>query len=163
MHWIALAIAAYVAAVIELSFADLLAINGVAPDLLALTLVAWRLVARAGQQVAAFMIGLIADLITPVQPGIGVASLLVMGWLTAYCTRALPGNLLWGVPVVLLAVSVGTLLSAGARQLLGETDLPLLALLLKSLGVGVYTAACAIPVLMVLSWIRQPTPSLQGA
>jgi rod shape-determining protein MreD len=165
MHWILLAIATYLAAVIETSCADLLAIGGIAPDLLALVLVVRLLVGPARHQLgASFAVGLVADLTTPAQAGIGLASFLAMGWLVArYGARTRPSGVPGGVLTVLLAVSFAALLAALARQLLGETEPSWSALPAKSFAVGAYTAAFALPVLMAICWLREPSPLLRRA
>jgi rod shape-determining protein MreD len=158
MHWIVLAIGVYVAAVTESSVSDLLVIGGVVPDLLALVLVARLLFGPTRQHLAvSFAVGLIADLTTPSQVGVGLASFLAIGWTVGrYGTSVVPGSAHWGVLIVLLATSGATFFSALARQILGETELLWIDLPLRSLGVGLYTAGFALPVLMVANWLREP-------
>jgi rod shape-determining protein MreD len=165
MHWIALLIATYVAALVEISLSDLSAVRGITPDLLALVLIVRLLYGPAKHQVAAaFFVGLFSDLATPGQVGIGLASSVLLGWLvTRRGQFAFAGATPWGVLIVLLLVSITTLAAAVVRQILGELDLPWASLPLRSLGVGVYTAGFSLPVLMVAAWMREPASLLRRA
>jgi rod shape-determining protein MreD len=148
----------YLAAVFQTSLVEAIRIGRVEPDLLAMTALVWLLVAAGPRGfLAAGLIGLVADLLSPGRLGLGLACYLVVGYaLVRLRTRV--G--LESVSAQLAAVWGGaTLLALGqavGRWLLGEPGQTLPASLAGAIGVGVYTAALSLPVLMVVSWIRQP-------
>lgn len=157
--WILLLVpVVYVAAVADTTLAERIQVGRVAPDLLALTAVVWLLLAAGPSAfLVAGAIGLVADLVSSGRIGLGTACFLLAGYALVrlrqrLALEALPAQL----AVVFAAVA---LLSAGVgvgRWLLGETVVGPVTLLLGALGVGLYTAGVALPLLMVLGWIREP-------
>ena len=148
----------YAAAVAETSLADLFQVGCVAPDFLALTAMLWLLaIARPGTFLAAGAIGLLEDLISPGCAGLGLAGFLVVGYLVARL-RARFGleHFLWHAAVTWAAVTVLAVGMAVARWLAGEVSLPLLTLMERAAGVGLYTGAVSVPVFMIAAWIREP-------
>jgi hypothetical protein len=64
----------------------------------------------------------------------------------------------WLVQLPLVAaatVAFGALLGL-TRWLLGEVSLGPLEILRRALGVGLYTAAVSLPLLLAIGWIREP-------
>ena len=148
----------YVAAVLQTSLVEVIRIGRVEPDLLAMTALVWLLVAARPRGVlVAGLTGLAADLISPGRLGLGLACYLAVGYgLSRLRARvdldSLSAQLaaVWGGAMLLaLGEAVG-------RWLLGEPVPTLPASLAGALGVGLYTTAVSLPVLMVVSWIRQP-------
>jgi rod shape-determining protein MreD len=158
MYWFVLTTGVYLAAVVETSLADALAIGGIAPDLLALVLIVRLLFGPPSHQLSiSFVLGLIADLTTQTHAGVVLAGFLATGWVIShYALRVGPTNVPWGVLTVLAAVSGMTLFTAVGLQVLGETDLQWSSVTLRSLGVGCYTAGFALPVFMVMTWLCEP-------
>ena len=148
----------YVAAVADTSLAERIQVGHVAPDLLALTAVVWLLVAAGPRGfLVAGAIGLWGDLVSPGCLGPGTACFLLVGYGIARLRQRLPLDQL-AVQVAVVFVAVG-LLAAGmglGRWLLGELPVELPTLLLRSLGVGLYTAGVSLPLLMLIGWIREP-------
>ncbi len=145
-------------AVFETSSADLLRVGTVGPDLLALVAILWVL--RCGGPrgfLVAGAVGLLGDLLLPGRLGLGMALLLLIG----YAITRLRARLLLEHPVWQLAtIWLGTTLFAFGLALWswasGEAAVSIARLALRSAGVGLYTAAVAVPVLLVIGWIGQP-------
>jgi rod shape-determining protein MreD len=147
----------YLAAVAETALADVLRIGAVAPAPLCLAGVIWLLaVDRRGPFWNVAAMGLAEDLLAPGRVGPGLAAMLLVGYLVAQVRRRLaadhnlPQSLLTGAAVMLAA-----LLVALARWLLGEVPAGLLATAEQAAAVGTYTAALAIPLLLVLTWTKK--------
>ena len=153
-----LAVAAYAAAALDTALAPSWAVGRATPDLLALVAVAWVLApgrSRAIWPVAA--IGLLADLLAPGRLGVGLACFAVAGYLLAELRPRLAMAPVWTrAATVALAVCAIALTGGVLRRLLGELDLPALAILGRSAAVGVFTGGVALPVLMLLDWLPQP-------
>lgn len=167
MRYVLLALIAYLAAVIQTSLADSMRVGHLVPDLLALVAVVWLLVAAGPRAfLAAAGIALLGDLVSPGRPGIGFGWMLLIGyWLTRLRARfeITPGGrgltcygLAWQAPTVWAAVTVWAAAVGLTGRLLGDVSLPWPTILTRALGVGVYTAGIALPVLMVVGWIREP-------
>jgi rod shape-determining protein MreD len=148
----------YATAVLETSLADAIRVGHVTPDLLALLAVTWLLVARGrGAFLIAGVIGLAADLISPGRLGLGMASFLLVGYgLARLRAKFELDHLLWQVPAVCAATTVLAVSLATGRWLLGEAAAPLSTLLVRAVGVGVYTAGVSLPLLMIIGWFREP-------
>ena len=87
----------------------------------------------------------------------GMAVFLLVGYGVARIRARLPlehfaarTGVVW-VAVTVLAVALGL-----GRWLMGETSLAPATLLARGLGVGTYTAGVALPLLMVIGWLREP-------
>ena len=149
-----LGLIAYAAAVAETSLAGALEICHVAPSLIALAALTWQLVAPGPYAfLGAGAIALAGDLCAPGRVGAGAAAML----LVAYGVSRLrvehyglqvavlfAGTTAWAVATGLLRLSVGDS-AVGGTLLLREPVL-----------VGAYTAALALPILMVVTWVREP-------
>jgi rod shape-determining protein MreD len=149
----------YAAAVLETSLADVIQVDCVAPDLLALVAVIWLLWSTGRWSfLTAGLIGLVGDLIAPGRVGLGMASFLCVGYaLARFREKGRPHHLVWQVPAVCLAVTVLAACIATGRWLSGETSVALSTLLLRAVGVGVYTAGVSVPILMVVGWLHKPS------
>lgn len=148
----------YAAAVVDTSLGEVVQIGRVAPDMLALVAMVWLLVAgRPREFLVAGAVGLFGDLISPGRVGLGMACYLAVGYAVVRLRgRALLEPLLGQIAVVWLSVTAIAASMALGHWLLGEAPGPLPALLARSCGVGAYTAAVAIPLLMVIGWVREP-------
>jgi len=152
----------YAAAVLDTLLGDVLCIGSVAPDLLAMTAVAWILVAAGPRAFCvAGMIALVGDLIAPGQLGIGTAWMLVIGYgLCRLRGKLKTDNLslrvlaVW-VAVTLWAMGVGLSGCLLSGYLFGQVATPVTTVFFRAAGVGVYTAAVSVPLLMVMGWIGE--------
>jgi len=155
----------YTTAVLETSLADAIRVGHVTPDLLALVAVIWLLLIPGRRTfLAAGLIGLAADLISPGRVGLGVASFLVVGYaLTRLRTKFRLDHLVWQVPAVYAATTVLAVSLATGRWLLGETAVPLSTLLARAVGVGIYTTGVSLPLLMIIGWLREPFRARRGS
>jgi rod shape-determining protein MreD len=146
----------YAAAVGETAMVDALAVRQVAPSLIALAALTWQL-AWPGPYafLGAGVIALAGDLFVPGRIGLGAAAMLIV----AYATGRLRDRLriehyAWQIPLIFAATSVWATGSGVLRAMFGEAAVGV-AMLGQSLLVGVYTALLALPVLMVLAWLRE--------
>ena len=151
----------YATAVLDTALADAVHVGHVGPDLLALLAVTWLLF-NPGRRtfLTAGAIGLAADLISPGRLGLGMASFLLVGYvLTRVRTRLTLDHLLFQLPTVYLTTTLLAATLATGRFLLGETPVPLSTLLLRATGVGLYTTAVSLPLLLTHGWLRKPSAS----
>jgi rod shape-determining protein MreD len=153
-----LALFTYLAAVAETSLVDAIGIGGIAPDMLALVALVWLLTARGPWAfLAAGAIALVADLIAPGRIGVGAAWMLLVGYaVTRARMRLKVDHLAIQAPAVFAAVAVWAAGVGLTGRLVGDVSLPWWSVLSRSAGVGLYTAAASVPVLMVVGWIREP-------
>lgn len=162
MRFLILTLIVYLAAVAETSLVDVMRAGDVTPDLLALVAVVWLLtVAGPRAFLVAGAVVLVGDLIAPGRPGVGMAWMLLVGYgvtrLRVRFQGATDGRgFMWQVPCVWVAVTVWAAAVGLTGRLLGDVALPWSTLLTRAAGVGVYTAGVALPVLMVVGWIREP-------
>jgi hypothetical protein len=170
MRPVLLFLTVYLVAVAETSLVDVMRVGNVTPDLLALVAVVWLLtVAGPRAFLIAGAIALVGDLIAPGRLGVGTAWMLLVGYgitcLRARLQGATDGRgftgaqLLWQVPMVAAAVTVWAAAVGLSGRLLGDIWLPLSTILTRAAGVGIYTAGAALPVLMVVGWVREPKPA----
>ena len=148
----------YLAAVLQTSLGDLVAIGRISPDLLALTAVICLLVVSNQRAfLMAGMIGLFCDLISPGRLGLGMACFLLAGYAVSRLRSKIASDHLV-VQVAMLLAAIALLESglATGQWLLGETQVPLTSALLCALGVAFYTTGVSVPLLMVIGWIREP-------
>lgn len=148
----------YVAAVLETSLADVVRVGWVEPDLLAVLAVVWLLVFPGPRSfLAAGLVGLAADLISPGRIGLAAICFLLVGYGVMRLRARLPIRHL--VLQVLVVGAAVTLIAAGmsvGSWLLGEVAAAPSVLVARSLSVGVYSAGVSLPVLMVVGWIQEP-------
>ena len=158
MRFLLLTAIVYVAAVLETSAVDVICIGSVTPDLLALTAIVYLLVAAGPRAfLVAGAVALVGDLIAPGHVGVGAAWMLLVGYgVSRLRTRVKLDHLAWQVPMVWAAATPWAVGVAVTCRLLGDIALPWSTLLARAAGVGLYTAAMSLPVLMVTGWIREP-------
>ena len=149
----------YAAAVLETSLADVVRVGRVGPDLLAVLAFVWLLTWPGCNALCiAGIVGLASDLISPGRIGPATACFLLVGYgVTRLRARIAIDHVLWQAAVVWAAVTLSALGLATGRWLLGEVLTAPSVLLMRSLGVGVYSAGVSLPLLMVIGWVRQPT------
>jgi len=158
MRILLLTLIVYLAAVIETSLVDLMRIGPVAPDLLALVAVIWLLVSdRPRVLLAAGAIALMGDLIAPGRVGLGMAWMLLVGYVVVRLrARFKVEHLFWQLLITWLAVTLWAFGLGLTGRVLGDVALPVGTILARAAGVGLYTAGVSLPVLMILGWVRQP-------
>jgi hypothetical protein len=176
MRVVLLSLIVYLAAVAETALVDVIRVGEVSPDLLALVAVVWLLTASGTRAfLVAAAVALVGDLIAPGRLGVGTAWMLLVGYgisrLRAHFQGATNGrgfvgatngrgfvgvDLAWQVPMVAAAVAVWAAGVGLTARLLGDVSLPWSTLLARAAGVGIYTAGVALPLLMVVGWIREP-------
>jgi hypothetical protein len=167
MRVVLLLLGVYLAAVAETAVVDVIRVGEVTPDLLALVAVVWLLTAAGPRAfLAAGAVALVGDLIAPGRLGVGMAWMLVVGYgitrLRARFQGATDGrgfvgiDLAWQMPTIGAAVTMLAAAVGLTGRLLGDVWLPWSTILIRSAGVGIYTAGIALPVLMVVGWIREP-------
>jgi rod shape-determining protein MreD len=159
MQFLLIPVVVYVAAVIETSLIDGIRIGPVAPDLLALVALVWLLGPRRGTWTIAVagMIALVGDLIAPGRVGVGAFWMLLLGYaVVQWRIRFRHEHLVLQVITVGVAVTAWAVAVGLTNRLLGELPLSMSSILMRSVGVGVYTAGVGLPVLMVVGWVRQP-------
>jgi rod shape-determining protein MreD len=157
MSYLQLLIAVYFAAVLQTSLAPVFEVRHVVPDLFALVAIVWQLsTVRPRGFVAASLVGLACDLTSAGPLGIGVGLFALIGFLVGWLREKIDANhLLAQLVVVWLAT---TAIAAGEvviRRLLGETTLTWTTLAVRAASVGVYTTGVALPLLMVIGWLRE--------
>ena len=146
----------YAAAVAQTSLVDLLQVGRVAPDLLALAAILWLLTTPASPwaPLVAGAVGLLEDLISPGNVGLGAAAFLLTAYVVVRVrSRLRLEELPWRVLTVWLAVTLIEVLLAAGNWLAGALAVDPGTLLVRAVGVGVYTAGVSLPVAMVLGWI----------
>lgn len=160
MPWLMLVAACYVAAMLQATLDPVIGVGHVVPDWFALTALLVVLTVRRPHSLAiGLIVGLAADLSGVGPLGISTALLMLTTVTVAHVRRklhiehpALQVPLLavatttYTVGVVLLTMVATWSTAAGITPLLG------------AIGVGFYTGAVALPVLLTLSWIREPQP-----
>ncbi|NQU24801.1 MAG: hypothetical protein HQ567_26255 [Candidatus Nealsonbacteria bacterium] len=148
----------YLAAVAETALGDVMRVGDATPDLIALVAVVWLLIAAGPRAfLVAGAVALLGDLIAPGRLGVGMAWMLLVGYgVTWLRTRLKSDHLVAQVPVACAALIAWAVGVAITGRLLGDVALPLSTLLTRAAATGLYTAAVALPVLMVVGWMREP-------
>jgi rod shape-determining protein MreD len=158
MSYIGLIFCAYFATVLEGRLANVWEVAGVAPDLCALLAFGWLTVPnrKAGLPAVA-IIGLISDLSQTTPLGVTVGAFGVVGFALIELQRRFR---LDALPLRICAIGFATAAIASvqcvAARYTGQTLQPFGTLIGRSLLTGAYTAAIALPLLMVLSWRAAP-------
>ncbi len=108
-------LATYLAAVLQISLADVVSVGHVGPDLLAMVAMVWTLQrpSPCGFLIAG-LIGLLGDLIASGHPGLGMAVYLLAGYGAARWARWTPNHVAWRVCAVWLATSQVAVLTPAA-------------------------------------------------
>jgi len=163
MQLLVLLLLVYAAAVADTTLADRLRLGTVVPDFTAMIAVFWLLViAKRGSFLGAGVVGLVQDLLAPGRIGLGMASLLVIGYLAARLRARLAcEHPLWLAAITAPAVTAIVLATALGHWALGEASLPVHELAARAVGIGGYTAGLSLPLFMVSGWIRESTLARQ--
>ncbi|MBN2475466.1 MAG: hypothetical protein JXB62_12720 [Pirellulales bacterium] len=158
MRFVWLTLAVYLAAVAETSLIDVLRIGEVTPDLLALVAVVWLLTSGSPRAfLGAGAVALVGDLIAPGHLGVGMGWMLLAGYgVGRLRARFRLEHLGWQVLITFATVAAWAAAVGATGRLIGDLSLAWSAVVPRALGVGLYTAAVALPVWMVVGWIRQP-------
>ena len=158
IRMIAILPAIWLAAVMDTSLAPAWSIDVVTPDLMALAALMWIFVSRhSSDPLWAGVIGLAADLVAPGHIGPGIAAFALVGYgLTALRGHVHLDNPVLQVVCVWIAVTLITLLITVVGGLLGDTTLNWARVFPLAAAVGAYTAGIALPLLLILAWLREP-------
>jgi rod shape-determining protein MreD len=159
MPYISLIFCAYFATVLEGRLASVWEVAGVAPDLCALLAFAWLTVPNRKLGLPAVaIVGLISDLSQSTPLGITLGAFGAFGFALIELQRRFR---LDALPLRICAIAFATaaiaLVQSVAARYTGQTLQPFGALIGRSLLTGAYTAAIAVPLLMVLSWRAAPS------
>ncbi len=156
MAYLLLILCVYVAAVLDTSLGEMLAVRGVSPDLVALVAVTWVLLARDRWAfLAGGMVALLGDLISPGRVGVGAAWMLLVGFGLGWLPPRVPGRgLAVRLTLVTAAMMVWCLGVAATVSALGTAAMPFPRQLAAALGAALYTSAVAVPILMVVGWVQ---------
>ena len=148
----------YTAAVLDTALAPAWSIGEVRPDLLALSAIGAAFLGhKSSACMLASAIGLFADLTAIGRIGAGMACFAFIGYVVMRFKPRLNALPIWAKTISLAPAVAAAALGVGlTRKLLGEIDLGLLTFALRCLGVGIYTAAIALPLLMLHHWAREP-------
>jgi len=148
----------YIAAVLETTLATHWRIAGTGPDLLALVAFAWLAIRPgASSLVLAAAAGLVVDLGSATPMGIATAAFALSGYAALRLRNWINLDHFAGrLASVLLATTISCLIQGLAARLVGEMSLTWLAVFQRSVIVGLYTTAAAVPVLMILNWLSRP-------
>lgn len=158
IRWILLLPAVYLAAVVQTSCHRLVAIGPVAPDWLTVVAVIWLLWGRGRHDfLVAGAIGLLGDAIAPGRPGFGAAALLLSGYALVQLRPFGIGSGLFSQATLTAPIAaIVSLASLAGAWLVGDAALMPAPWLYHAGGVGLYTALAALPLWMVLGWLREP-------
>jgi rod shape-determining protein MreD len=158
MRFLLLAMAVYVAAVLQTTLVDGVRIGQSTPDLFLLAAIAWLLCGKERYGfLGAGLAGLAADLASPGRLGVGAAWLLLVGYAVSRVkVRFAVEHWTTQVPVVALATAVWAAAMGLTRWLSGEVAIGPAAVVQRALGVGLYTGAVSLPLLLVMGWIAVP-------
>ena len=148
----------YAAAVLDTALAPAWSVGAMRPDLLALTAIGAAFLGRKSSAcMLAGAIGLFADLTAIGRIGAGIACFAIVGHVVMRLRPQLNVLPVWAKAIALAPAVAAAALGIGlTRKLSGEIDLGLLTIAMRCLGVGVYTAAIALPLLMLHHWAREP-------
>lgn len=155
-YWLfALPACIYLAAVCQTTVSPALAVRDAVPNWFLLLAVSWILLARpgSGSWLVAALVGLMFDLVSPGRPGLGLALFggLALGleWLHRHWSlESLPLRLgLFAAAALLMELALAAVAAVAG------SPLPLTSAAWLAVRCAVYTAAVALPVLMILSWI----------
>lgn len=148
------ALIACAAAVADTSLAGALEVHQVAPSLIALAALTWQLVAPGPYAfLGAGAIALAGDMCAPGHVGAGAAAMLMVAYGVG---RLRIEHYALQVLVLLVGTTAWAVATGLLRWLLGDSAVGLALLLGESALVGAYTAALALPLLMVVAWVREP-------
>lgn len=158
MNVLIVGLIAAAAVLAQTALAGAMQIGQVTPSLIALAALAWQLAGRGRYRfLGAGAIALAGELFAPGRIGAGAASMLVV----AYALGGVQERLRIDHPAVQVPlVGAGTaawVVGTGAlRRLAGDASPSLVVLVEQAPAVAAYTAAVALPLLLVIAWTRPP-------
>lgn len=157
IRWFLLLPAVYLAAVVQTSCHRLLAIGNIAPDWLTVVAVMWLLWGRGRYDfLIAGAIGLLGDAIAPGRPGFGAVALLCCGYaLVQLRPFGIGGGLFSQATLTAPVAALVSLAALAGAWLVGDAALMPVPWLWHAGEVGLYTALAALPLWMVLTWLRE--------
>jgi rod shape-determining protein MreD len=144
----------YVAAVLETWLAPRWEVSGAGPDLMVLVAFTWIACSTGCSAIlVAAMVGLASDLGSSTPLGLGMAVFALVGYCAVWLRRRLmldhfPARL----GMIWFAATATTLLQGFVLRLIGQSTLPMRPLIERGALVGLYTAALAIPIFMIIGW-----------
>jgi hypothetical protein len=104
----------------------------------------------------------LADVVAPGRLGVGMGWMLLVGYAVARLrTRFGLEHVVVQLLTAWAAVTVWAAAVGLSARVAGEVWLPIWTILARAAGVGLYTAGVGLPVLMVISWIREPSVARQ--
>ncbi len=144
----------YLAAVLQTWLSGRWEVSGAAPDLFVLIAIVWLTISSRGNALLVVaLIGLAGDLSAPTPLGIGVALFAIVGYSISWLRQRLVlDHFAARVVCVWFAATTITLLEGWLRRFAGIAILPIPTLFERGMLVGLYTAAIAFPVFMVIGW-----------
>ncbi len=160
MQWLILLLAVYAAATMQAAFDSVLCVGIVVPDWFVLTALLFVLTVRRSHPLLVGMIvGITADLSAVGPLGVSTALLALTTGTVAHLRRKLHiEHPIIQIPLIAIATTLYTL-SIIAVSTIGPSSTPNTAMsLLGAIGVGGYTAALALPVLLIIAWTREARP-----
>jgi rod shape-determining protein MreD len=149
--------AVYLAALLDTTLGPALDLGPAAPDWLVLVALVWSLTVTGPRgHLATGAVGLVSDVLSPGRLGAGLACFALVGYglprLRSHSGARQPQTLaLWALPAA-------TLLALGpavVRRAWGELEVSWLTIVFGGLSVGAYTAGAALPILLVVAWVRR--------
>ncbi len=148
----------YLAAVLEIFLAPHWQIAGITPDLLAL--VAFTFIAISQSRSSIFiiaLIGLASDLNSSGPLGLGLAAFALVAYSLASLQARLQLDHFFGrLTLVWLGITAASVIQAIVARAAGQTAIPIQALITRALVAGFYTSALAVPMLLLIAWVRAP-------
>jgi len=159
MQWLILILAVYVAETLQAALDTVLCVGNIVPDWFVLTALLFVLTVRRPQPLLAGMIvGLAADLSAVGPLGLSTALLALTTLGVARLRRKLhiehPASrvLLIALATTLYTQGIIGITAIGPSLLMRNT----ITLFIGAIGVGSYTAAFALPALLIITWVREP-------
>lgn len=160
MQWMLLLLAVYIAAILQAAFDSILRVGNIVPDWFAVVALLTVLTVRRPRPLTVgLLVGFAADLSAAGPLGISTALLSITTLSVAHLRRKL--HIEHPTLQVPLIASATTLYALGVMLIANfwsTVTHGALATLLEAAGVGTYTAALALPVLMITAWTREPRP-----
>ena len=152
----------YLAAVLETWLAPRWEVSGAGPDLMVLVAFTWLACSTSrGAILVVAIVGLASDLGSSAPLGLGMAVFALVGYCAVWLRRRLMlDHFLARLGMIWFAATATTLLQGVVLRLIGQSTLPLRTLIERGALVGLYTAALAIPVFMIIGW-RTENRSIQ--
>lgn len=157
MNLVCLLLFVYLAAVVETAMAAHWEVGGAAPDLLAIVAFAWFTAAPNGRRLLpTALAGLASDLGSIAPPGLGLATYAAIGYGVARLkTTIFVDRMAVRLGIIWLAATAATMTQMLGVYLEGTFVFEWPNAIARGGMAGIYTAAVALPVLMVSGWLRR--------